>query len=271
MTRTALLPDARVWPELWDRLAAASCRALLLDFDGTLAPFSVDRDAATLAPRVRELLAAIAAQGATALAIVSGRRLAEIEERFDGIEAHLIGEHGWEERLPGGARRRHLPSPRASALLDAAAASLGARLPPRCLEVKRTAIVLHARGETPERVAELAREVALCHRPLRHHAELDLREIDGGWELRARGHDKGTAVGAVVARLGGPTFAVYLGDDETDEDAFGAVAPLGFGVRVGSGDRPTRARARLPGVPAVEEFLALWAERFAPRVEESRR
>lgn len=264
MRSSARLPDARTWPELWQRADSATRRALLLDFDGTLAPFTVDRDAAALSPRVCRLLSVIAASGTTSLAIVSGRRLVEIEERFDQAGAWLVGEHGWEERLPGGARRRYLPSSHARALLDEAAASLSERLPSGRLEVKRASLVVHTRGESAEGIARLARELDRCHRPLRQRADLDLREIDGGWELRVRGHDKGTAVGTIAAELGHRTLPVYVGDDETDEDAFAAIAPHGFGVRVGNDDRATRAHARLPDVAAVEEFLAIWAARFVP-------
>jgi len=264
VSRTADLPDARAWTGLWHRIASSTRRALMLDFDGTLASFTVDRDAADLAPGLREILGRIVDGGGTALAIVSGRRLSEIEDRFARFDLHLFGEHGWEERLPGGALRRHLPGPAARDLLDAAADSLARRLSPDRLEIKRTSLVVHVRGEPPERVRELAHEVELCRLAVRKRAELELRPIDGGWELRLRGHDKGSAVTSFAATLGRPAFAVYVGDDDTDEDAFAAVARFGFGIRVGSDDRPTRAHARLPDVEAVREFLALWADRTPP-------
>ncbi|MBZ0088901.1 MAG: hypothetical protein K8H90_00840, partial [Thermoanaerobaculia bacterium] len=119
------------------------------------------------------------------------------------------------------------------------------------------------RGQSEARILELERELDRCRHSLRRHAELEVRAIDGGWELRARGRDKGTAVEAIGARLGGQAFAVYAGDDETDEDAFAAVSRFGFGVRVGTGDRSTRAHARLPDVAAMAAFLEIWAVRFA--------
>lgn len=264
MRRSADLPDARAWTGLWHRIASSTRRALMLDFDGTLASFTVDRDSARLAPGLREILGRVVDRGDTALAIVSGRRLTEIEERFAGFDLHLFGEHGWEERLPGGARRSHVPSPTVRDLLDAAADSLARRLSPDRLEIKRTGLVVHARGEPPERVRALAREVELCRLAVRQRAELELRPIDGGWELRVRGHDKGTAVNRFAATLGGPAFAVSVGDDDTDEDAFAAVVRFGSGILVGSDDRPTRAHARLPDVEAVRDFLALWADRTHP-------
>lgn len=270
MRKLSTLPDARDWPELWLRASAASRRLLVLDFDGTLAPFSVARDAAQLGAGPRATLLAIGARGETSLGIVSGRRLEEIEERFEGIPAHLVGEHGWDERLPDGTRRRHALPTAARSLLAEVAATLGERLPPGRLEIKRASLVVHTRGERPETVDALRRATSRACRSLRHRAELELRDINGGWELRSRGRHKGTALLSILATLDHPAFTVYLGDDETDEDAFAAVCPRGFGVCVGLDDRPTRAQARVPDVAAVLEFLGLWAGRFASAEAEHR-
>jgi trehalose-6-phosphatase len=54
---------------------------------------------------------------------------------------------------------------------------------------------------------------------------------------------------------------VYVGDDETDEDAFRALEGLAFTFRVGQAERPTAAARRLPDVDAVETLLRWIAER----------
>jgi trehalose-phosphatase len=48
---------------------------------------------------------------------------------------------------------------------------------------------------------------------------------------------------------------VYVGDDETDEDAFRAIADRGIGVVVGEEHRPTRARYALADPDEVRNFL----------------
>lgn len=270
MRKLSTLPDARHWQDLWQRADTATQRLLVLDFDGTLAPFSVARDEARLEAAARDPLAAISRRAGTYLAIVSGRRLEEIEERFAGIPAHLVGEHGWDEHLPDGSRKRHALPPAARTLLAEVGDALRERLPPGRLEVKRASLVIHTRGEEPDDVDALRRTTARACRSLRHRAELELREINGGWELRSRGRHKGTALLSILAALGRPVFTVYLGDDETDEDAFAAVCPHGFGVCVGADERPTRAQARLPDVAAVIDFLGLWAARFAGGADEER-
>jgi len=267
----ATLPDARDWPELWLRAGSASRRLLLLDFDGTLAPFTVERQSAVLPPAVRAILRTIATRSETLLGVVSGRRLEELETRFAGIPAHLVGEHGWDERLADGTRRTHELTATAGALLAQVGEELARRAPAGQLEIKRTSLVVHTRGQDPATAEALRLATARACRALRNRAELALRDIDGGWELRARGHDKGTAALVAASEAGRPVFTVYLGDDETDEDAFAAVRQIGFGVCVGLDDRSTHAQARLPGVAAVWDFLQLWAARLTVAEASSQR
>jgi trehalose-phosphatase len=261
MIQVGVRPDARHWDELWRRVQAARRPLLLLDFDGTLAPLEEDRDRVRLPERARELLRQIAAGGAR-LGVISGRPLAEIQARFHDLPAHLVGEHGWEYQLYGEAPRRHPLAGDTAALLLSAFESMRTRVPASRVERKRTSAVLHVRGLAPAEVAAHRSAVEELWAPLSRHAALALVETDGGWELRARGHDKGSAVAALLAAHGLGTFALYLGDDHTDEDAFAAVARAGFGVRVGRHERPTRAHAELPDVEAVLELLELFGRRM---------
>ena len=86
-------------------------------------------------------------------------------------------------------------------------------------------------------------------------------------EARApTGWDKGQAVLHVLRLRHGPAWseelrAVYVGDDETDEDAFRALQGLGITFCVGRPERPTLASHRLPDVSAVETLLRWIAQR----------
>src|SRR5436309_1007715 len=109
---------------LWQEALAAPHRLLMLDYDGTLAPFRVARHEAVPSPGVVDLLRAIAAGGGTTLAIVSGRPADEVSRLVGPIEATLVGEHGWEARRPGGSLVRHpLTEELALALRQAAEAA----------------------------------------------------------------------------------------------------------------------------------------------------
>ncbi|PYX18171.1 MAG: hypothetical protein DMG84_00935 [Acidobacteria bacterium] len=66
-----------------DRLRSASARVLLLDYDGTLAPFSADRNLAFPYPEVPDLLARIMAEG-TRVVLISGRPARELPTQKSG-------------------------------------------------------------------------------------------------------------------------------------------------------------------------------------------
>jgi trehalose 6-phosphate phosphatase len=79
------------------------------------------------------------------------------------------------------------------------------------------------------------------------------------FELRPRiDWDKGSTISRIAEATPEDWMTVYVGDDTTDEDAFGAVRPEGVGVLVG--DRDTDATMRLPGQAAVAPFLQRLAD-----------
>lgn len=251
-------------------LAAAPRRALLLDYDGTLAPFRAERDQATPYPGVRELLGALLAAGRTRLVIVSGRAVDDLV-RLLGVEPtpELWGSHGWERRTADG---RYLPPDLGAAARDglaaaaqvAAAAGLG-----HALEQKPAGLALHWRGLDERAAQALREEVGGAWAPIAQRHGLRAHPFDGGLELRAPGRDKGTAVQTLLDELGPQTALAYLGDDLTDEDAFERIGARGLRVLVRPEPRPTRADLWLRPPAELLEFLGRWAATDAAQRESS--
>src|SRR4051812_5112400 len=74
----------------------------LLDFDGTLTEFDVDPSAVRLPPERQALLQSIASRADLSLAVVTGRRIADVRERAGaGSSAFYAGLHGLEIEGPG--------------------------------------------------------------------------------------------------------------------------------------------------------------------------
>jgi len=258
-TTTVTTTLAGVPTELWDRLHVARGALLLLDYDGTLAPFQSARHRAVPPESTRSRLAALEREARTQVAIVSGRPVRELETLLAPLTLHWVGEHGWEERAPERPIVEHsLPSEVRAALEQALDETRGRSFGGR-VELKRTGLVLHTRGLFPESDEALCRAAEALWRPWTERAALRLDRTNGGLELRARERDKGTALRDLVARLS-PDLVVYVGDDETDEDAFRVLGENGIGIRVGDDGRTTLARGILPSATAVPDFLSRWLE-----------
>lgn len=231
---------------------AAADWALFLDVDGTLLPIAETPDGVEVSDHLRAVLARLAPLYGHALALISGRPIAELDQLFAPLALPSAGLHGLERRDAAG-RIRRLGEP---AWLDALRRALGdfaAAHPGVLLEDKVRTLALHYR-RAPEAEAAARRAVA----ELIGGDDQRLRVIEGKMvlEIKPRLADKGAAVAAF---LGEPPFAgrrpVFIGDDVTDEDAFAVVNRLG-GTSVRVGDLPgTAARYRLPDVNAVVAWL----------------
>ena len=117
--------------------------------------------------------------------------------------------------------------------------------------------MLHTRGLPADRAVQLEAAIFAAWEPIASAAELTLDRMDGGLELRARGHDKGTAARALIDRSPQGTFAAFVGDDRSDEDAFAVVSAHGAGVSVG---RTSRQAALSLDAEDVVAFLDCWLD-----------
>ncbi len=235
-------------------------RLLMLDYDGTLAPFTVVRDEARPAQRTLELLRRIGTGSRTIVAIVSGRPLVELERMIGALPAIFVGEHGWERRAPDGSLVLRPLDPSVATMIEDAERMARASGLSEWLERKRSAIVLHTRSLPPEQAVALNERCVAAWRSLTLGGRVTLDRIDGGVELRASGWGKGSVVGSLLSQSPPETLCVFVGDDVADEDAFAVVRERGFGVRVGDRELPSLAMGRLPSSEAVTVFLERWLE-----------
>jgi trehalose-phosphatase len=238
--------------------------ALFLDYDGTLAPIVDHPSEARVPAAVRALLAQCADRPDTDVAIVSGRSLADLRSHVNGGNLVLAGNHGLELEGPGLDRFSHPDLPHFETRSRALGEALGEiREPGVWVEEKGASLTLHYRQADPAshaRISERARAAVQA-------AGYQVRDAHCAVEARPPiGWDKGRAIMHVLRARHGPAWsehvrAVYVGDDDTDEDAFRALQGLGVTFRVGRAERPTLASYRLPNVEAVEALLRWIAER----------
>ena len=234
---------------------------LLTDFDGTLCEFQTDPAAVFLSDPRRTALSTLARRPGLSVAVVSGRRAADVRRRtaLDG-PVYYAGLHGMEIDGPAtGFEVPHLAAPRD--LLAELARPLTAAIAPLpgvFLENKELSWALHMRAAAPADRVRAERAFWSLATPALDAGTLRLQRGECVFELLPDiAWNKGDAVrwieGDVTRRRGSPVRPVYLGDDQTDEHAFEAVGTRGITVVIGR--RPSRAGRRLPDPAAVERLL----------------
>jgi trehalose 6-phosphate phosphatase len=128
------------------------------------------------------------------------------------------------------------------------------------LELKPGGIAVHWRGLSRQAAIEIDGRVRQLCRPLLADCPLDFLEFDGGIEIRVPGRDKGDAVRTIL-RESDPNAAVaYLGDDQTDEDAFRALKGKGLTVLIRPQCSATAADVWLQPPQELVQFLEDWLQ-----------
>ena len=230
--------------------------ALFLDLDGTLIEIAARPDQVRVPPDLPALIERLSQAHDGALAVVSGRTLADLDRLLAPWQGAAAGLHGGERRRADGRVERAADAPAASAIarLRPRLAALAGPAPGVFIEDKGAALAVHYRV-APEREGALraaARALAAEFAPA-------LRLLDGRMVFEFRPASASKA-GAIAAFLAEPPFRgrrpVFLGDDATDEDGFLEVGRRGgMAIRVGGlGD--SAAHFTLPSVRAALAWLA---------------
>ena len=236
-----------------------------LDYDGTLTPIAERPEEARLSERALAVVRRLAADPRCRVAVVSGRRLSEVQELVGVPGLAWAGNHGLELAWP-------VAAPEAPGAAEGAAGAAGAThgatlgemagwvhpgaigargslevvarapqlssWPGVWVEDKRLTLTVHYRQAGPEVGPKLGELLAGI---IKRRPDIELRRGKMSYEVRPRlGWDKGRAVLRLVRELApqGGWGLFYAGDDETDDDALRAVRRLpdpSVGIMVGRG------------------------------------
>jgi trehalose 6-phosphate phosphatase len=217
--------------------------ALFLDVDGTLLDLAERPDDVTVPPDLLTSLAAAEAKTGGALALISGRTIADLDRLFAPLRLRAAGVHGAEMRL--GPDDPASPGPEIVALPTSLRPALDDILrdfPGTFVEDKRYSLAVHYR-QAPGAGDALRVRLARIFEAF-PQTELTMLEAHYAFELKSPQFDKGRAVGAFLAtRPFHGRAPIYIGDDETDESGFAAVSACG--------GRAYSVGLRRPGVVAT--------------------
>src|ERR1700733_3140007 len=148
------------FPPLWANSAEAAALGrslrsmprslLMLDYDGTLAPFHVDRFAAAAYPGVEDRLAALSGLARVRLVLISGRPAHELRGLLPAsTKVEIWGSHGWEQLKSDGSYRLFPLDPAQPAALEQGGREMTALGFSEALELKPASVAIHWRSVAP--------------------------------------------------------------------------------------------------------------------------
>lgn len=254
-----LLDPATNLPQFYRALVTAPERIIMLDYDGTIAPFRTDRERAVPYPGVAPLLEALQFQDRTRLVIVTGRSIDDVVPLLELTPLPEIwGSHGMERLAVGG--RYEIAQPDPAVPEGALAVTKWAQAQDMLdrIEQKPFGVAFHWRGLAPDECERMADMIRAAWETESERYGMILTRFDGGYELRAKEMNKGRAVRYVLESSHPDAVAAYLGDDYTDEDAFAAIKGRGLAVLIRTTARESTADIWLTPPEELMDFLHLW-------------
>src|SRR5688500_10292981 len=256
--------------QLLDAFDRAHSRLLMLDYDGTLAPFATLPQSAVPSGDLIEILKRLVQDKNSIIALISGRPRANLQRWFAGIpNLWIAAEHGavlWSPISTHWEQPHHDSSDEWKKRVHPILEHFVDRTPGSFVEEKEFSLVWHYRMSDPEFGEWLANELA--HDLEQMLADTPLLAVRGqkSVEVRPMWADKGEVMNRLTRECPAPDFLLAAGDDKTDEDLFARLPATAWTIHVG--ENQSRARFRLSGPGQVclllEELVA------AGRVEASR-
>jgi len=236
-------------------------RLLLLDYDGTLVPFTTIPENAVPSQSLIEILRDLSNEPCNEVVLVSGRKREFLDQWFSSLRMNLVAEHGAWIKLKDQSWHMTVPVarewvPKLKPLLD----HYMDRVVGSFVEEKDFALVWHYRAAELESGKLAAQE--LEDHLLALTANMDVHILQGNRtvEVRIAGVNKGTAGRSFLAG-DSYDFVLCIGDDTTDEDLFAVLPETAHSIRVGLGG--TRAKHTILGVKEVVQLLAEMAQNSA--------
>jgi trehalose 6-phosphate synthase/phosphatase len=228
----------------------ANKRLILLDYDGTLAPFTKIPSHATPDKNLLDFLKKISADERNDVAIISGRDSKTLTQWLGHLSLTFVSEHGvfiryknqeWETQTSVPSEWKDAIRPMLQSCVTRCSGSL--------IEEKQNTLSWHYRNTHPELGFIRSRE--LLNNLMQLTSNTPLQVIDGNkvLEVRLTGMDKGITALKLVNHFN-PDFVLCIGDDTTDEDMFKALEKKAYTIKIGND-----ATAALYNIPTQADVL----------------
>ena len=228
------LLDNKVADTIINDYSAAEKRCILLDYDGTLAPFTKIPSQAKPGTDLIDYLTRLAADKKNEVVIISGRDADTLEKWLGHLDINFVAEHGVFIKYKGADwQAQTIVSPEWKAQIRPMLQSYVTRCVGSLIEEKENTLTWHYRNTHPGLGFTRSRE--LLNNLLQLTANTPVQVIDGNkvLEIRLTGVDKGMTALKVLNRFE-PDFVLCIGDDTTDEDMFKALENRAYTIKIGN-------------------------------------
>jgi trehalose 6-phosphate synthase/phosphatase len=236
------------------RIRQAPHVVLLLDYDGTLVPFTPMPEDAKPDAELVELLLSLVRHPKYSVHLVSGRTRENMVAWFGSLGVDLHAEHGLWSMHAGRWKRLVVPELPFATHIKSILDEFAARTPGSHVEVKSSVLGFHWRNADPEFGARQANELRLHLAELLSNVSAEVIWGNHVIEVRPFGLHKGVVVPDVLERAEQGTLVLALGDDRTDEDLFSVLPKESVTLHVGP--RASIAGLRIEGPEQARAFLA---------------
>jgi len=245
----------------FDQLQKAGDRTLVLDYEGTIAPLTNDRNRTLPYSGIPGLLAGVMETTNTRVIVLAASEANHVLPLLGMSHAPEIwGSYGLERIYRDGRYQgADISDDAFDALAEAEVLLEEAGLGPN-LALNPAAVAVHCRGLTPMDIMSIRAKAARIMKSLAACSDLVIADFDGGVEIRVPSACAGDAIRSVLAETPPSTPIAYLGDDTADEAAFRTLNGRGLTVLVGPRNRFTAAQMWLRPPDELTDFLKDWID-----------
>jgi trehalose-phosphatase len=255
------------WPEVEKQIRSRKHLLFLLDYDGTLTLIAPTPRQARLSPQTKLVLRRLSRKSNVTLAVISGRALADLKRMVGLSNLAYAGNHGLE--LWWHNRRRTVKIPRtlkkALSEVTRMLSKIRRDFDGAIMETKGLSLSFHYRLVKGKGLTGLKKEFWNCVMPFVRSGKVRVVKGKRVFEVRPNvPWTKGHAALWFTKKLASPScLPIYIGDDQTDEDAF-RVLKSGITIRVGEHSE-SQAKYYVRRASEVVRFLEWLADEHTPR------
>lgn len=251
--------DRKVTEQMLREFESSQKRCILLDYDGTLAPYQKIPSLATPSGEVMNLLKELCRDKANEVVVISGRDADTLDKWLGGLDLNLVAEHGacikyrneeWLQQVSVSHEWKDQIRPLMDLFVTRCVGSF--------VEEKKNTLAWHYRNTHPDLGFIRSRE--LRNSLLQLITNTPLQVIDGNkvLEVRLAGIDKGATSIKLMERFA-PEFTLCIGDDATDEDMFRLLRETAYTIKIGRGT--TAAKYNILSQRDVYPFLKMFVSK----------